>query len=46
LLAYGNKVEIWNKAEYDKMLGEEPSDFSALAEEVMSKRKKEDEDGK
>lgn len=46
LLAYGNKIEIWNKAEYDKMLSEEPSDFSALAEEVMSKRKKEDEDGK
>ncbi len=46
LLAYGNKVEIWNKAEYEKMLSEEPSDFSALAEEVMSKRKKEDEDGK
>lgn len=43
LLAYGNKIEIWNKAEYDKMLSEEPSDFSALAEEVMSKRKKEDE---
>ncbi len=43
LLAYGNKIEIWNKAEYDKMLSEEPSDFSALAEEVMSKRKREDD---
>jgi MraZ protein len=46
LLAYGHKVELWNKAEYNKMLNEEPSDFSALAEEVMGKRKKEDEDGK
>jgi MraZ protein len=46
LLAYGNKIEIWNKAEYEKMLDEEPSDFSALAEEVMSNRKKEGNDGK
>jgi hypothetical protein len=28
------------------MLDEEPSDFSALAEEVMSNRKKEGNDGK
>ena len=46
LLAYGNKIEIWNKAEYEKMLDEEPSDFSALAEEVMTNRKKEGNDGK
>jgi MraZ protein len=38
LLAYGNKIEIWSKAAYEKMLSEEPEDFSALAEEVMSKR--------
>jgi MraZ protein len=38
LLAYGNKVEIWSKAEYETMLNAEPEDFSALAEEVMSKR--------
>ena len=42
LLAYGNKVEIWSKAEYQKMLNAEPEDFSALAEEVMSKRKNEE----
>lgn len=46
LLAYGNKIEIWSKAEYNKMLSEEPSDFSALAEEVMSKRGKEQNDSK
>jgi MraZ protein len=46
LLAYGNKIEVWNKSEYEKMLDEEPSDFSALAEEVMSNRKKEANDGK
>ncbi len=38
LLAYGNKIEIWSKAEYENMLNAEPEDFSALAEEVMSKR--------
>ena len=43
LLAYGNKIEIWSKKQYAKMLSEEPKDFSALAEEVMSRRGK---DGK
>ncbi len=38
LLAYGNKIEIWSKAEYENMLNAEPEDFSALAEEVMIKR--------
>lgn len=42
LLAYGNKIEIWSQAEYTRMLNEEPKDFSALAEEVMSKRKDEE----
>jgi len=42
LLAYGNKIEIWSKAGYEKMLSEEPEDFSALAEEVMSKRRKDE----
>lgn len=42
MLAYGNKIELWSKLEYDKMLSEEPSDFSALAEEVMSKRRKDE----
>jgi MraZ protein len=42
LLAYGNKVEIWSKSEYENMLNAEPEDFSALAEEVMSKRKNEE----
>lgn len=41
LLAYGNKIEIWSKAAYEKMLSEEPEDFSALAEEVMSKKSSE-----
>jgi MraZ protein len=41
LLAYGNKIEIWGKAAYEKMLSEEPADFSALAEEVMAKKNSE-----
>lgn len=40
LLAYGNKIELWSKVGYDKMLSEEPADFSALAEEVMSKKER------
>lgn len=35
LLAYQNKVEIWSKAEYIKMVSDEPIDFAALAEEVF-----------
>jgi MraZ protein len=41
LLAYGSKIELWSKRAYDKMLSEEPADFSALAEEVMSKKSNE-----
>jgi MraZ protein len=40
LLAYGNKIEVWSKVAYEQMLSEEPKDFSALAEEVMSKRER------
>jgi MraZ protein len=40
LLAYGNKIEMWSERNYEKMLKDEPEDFSALAEEVMSKRNK------
>jgi len=44
LLAYGNKIEIWSKAAYKQMLENEPEDFSALAEEVMSKRERKSDD--
>ncbi|MFN4083785.1 MAG: division/cell wall cluster transcriptional repressor MraZ [Bacteroidia bacterium] len=43
LIAMGNKIEIWSKEEYEKMLNNEPADFSALAEEVMGKKRKEAE---
>ncbi|MCP4440539.1 MAG: division/cell wall cluster transcriptional repressor MraZ [Aureispira sp.] len=35
LFAYFNRIEIWSKENYEKLLAEEPSDFGALAEEVM-----------
>ena len=35
LFAYGNRIEIWSLKEYNKMLKEDKSDFSVLAEEVM-----------
>jgi MraZ protein len=34
--AYGNKIEIWSKSNYDEMMDIDPDDFSALAEDVMS----------
>lgn len=40
LLAYGNKIELWSKPAYEKMLREEPADFSALAEEVMTHKER------
>lgn len=35
LFAYQDQVEIWSKDEYEKMIGEEPEEFSELAEEVF-----------
>lgn len=36
LFGYADKIEIWSKAAYEKMMNEE-EDFAALAEEVMGK---------
>jgi MraZ protein len=30
-----NKIEIWDKAEYEKAVDYQPDDFADLAEEVM-----------
>ena len=38
LFAYSNKIEVWAKETYDKLLGDEPEDFSTLAEEVMGRK--------
>ncbi|MFZ4426799.1 MAG: division/cell wall cluster transcriptional repressor MraZ [Saprospiraceae bacterium] len=35
LSAYNDRIEIWSKTEYERMLGEEPDDFSDLAQEVL-----------
>ncbi len=35
VFAYLNRIELWAKEVYDNMLGEEPEDFSSLAEDVM-----------
>ncbi len=37
LFAYGQRIEIWAKAAYSKMMADEPDDFSSLAEEVMGR---------
>lgn len=35
LSAYNDRIELWSKEEYDKLLANEPSDFSNLAEQVL-----------
>ena len=37
LFAYQEQIEIWSKSKYEQMLGEEPEDFSELANEIFSK---------
>ena len=36
-----NKIEVWDKAAYDTMIGSEPENFAALAEEVMGSKNRE-----
>jgi MraZ protein len=36
LFGYADKIEIWSKEAYEKMMNEE-QDFAALAEDVMGK---------
>ena len=42
LFAYNDRVEVWDKEAYDTMLMDEPEDFSALAQEVMANKDKEE----
>ncbi len=37
IFAYNDRMELWAKEEYDKLLAEEPEDFLDLAEEVMGR---------
>jgi len=36
-----NKIEVWDKAAHEAMIGNEPENFSALAEEVMGGKRRE-----
>ncbi|MEI6455996.1 MAG: division/cell wall cluster transcriptional repressor MraZ [bacterium] len=40
LFAYSDRIEIWNKEKYRKLLSDEPEDFAQLAEEVMGKQER------
>ena len=35
LFAYQNQIEIWAAEKYEIMLGQEPDDFSAIADEIF-----------
>ena len=41
-----DKIEVWSKAAYDKMLDNEPEDFAKLAEEVMGNKTRRIDDGR
>lgn len=43
LFAFGNRIEVWAENEYERMMKDESVDFGALAEEVMGKKKNDDE---
>lgn len=44
LFAYGNRIEVWAEAEYERMMKDESSDFAQLAEDVMGKKRHDDND--
>ncbi len=35
LVAYSNRIEVWNKLDYQTMMNDDTVDFSELAEQVM-----------
>lgn len=37
LSAYNGRIEVWARDEYDRMMEDEPMDFSDLADEVLGK---------
>lgn len=42
LFAFSNRIEVWARDRYEKLMTDEPADFSLLAEEVMGKQGKND----
>jgi MraZ protein len=37
LSAYNDRIEMWASEQYEELLGEEPADFSDLADEVLGR---------
>ncbi len=46
LFAYSNRIEVWDKNNYNSLLTDEPEDFARLAEEVMGNSANKDADDK
>ncbi len=46
LFAYQQQIEIWSKKNYDKMLREEPDDFSQIADQVFNNQSSPDSETK
>lgn len=44
LFAYNNRIEVWSESAYEQMMKDESGDFAALAEEVMGKKRSDDDD--
>ncbi|MCX6287501.1 MAG: division/cell wall cluster transcriptional repressor MraZ [Bacteroidetes bacterium] len=42
LFAFSNRIEVWARDRYEKLMTNEPEDFALLAEEVMGKQEKSD----
>ncbi len=42
LFTFSNRIEIWEKETYQNLMHDEPEEFAALAEEVMSKKENRD----
>ena len=42
LFAFSNRIEVWAKDKYQKLMTDEPEDFALLAEDVMGKQERSD----
>lgn len=44
LFAFSNRIEVWAKDKYEQLMTDEPEDFALLAEEVMGKPERQEEE--
>lgn len=44
LFAHSNKIEIWDKDQYEDLIDSDPEDFAELAEQVMGNQENGDDD--